>query len=155
MSARTCRHRWLHLLFVLFSSAASSASSLFVLFASAASRASVASSASLCDAPGWEIGWRDEFDTFDASTWVKDVRGPGDSRTRDAAARAENVWVADGALVIEADAAWTGSAWTNLTAGAVRSTVGFRGPAPASRGGDDVREIATGETKSNHHRRTS
>ena len=89
----------------------------------------VASSASLCDAPGWEIGWRDEFDTFDASTWVKDVRGPGDSRTRDAAARAENVWVADGALVIEADAAWTGSAWTNLTAGAVRSTVGFRGPA--------------------------
>ena len=141
MAARTCRHRWLHL--------------LFVLFASAASSTSVASSASLCDAPGWEIGWRDEFDTFDASTWVKDVRGPGDSRTRDAAARAENVWVADGALVIEADAAWTGSAWTNLTAGAVRSTVGFRGPTPASCGGDDVREIATGETKRNRHRRAS
>ena len=140
MAARTCRHRWLHLLFVLFASAASS---------------SVASSASLCDAPGWEIGWRDEFDTFDASTWVKDVRGPGDSRTRDAAARAENVWVADGALVIEADAAWTGSAWTNLTAGAVRSTVGFRGPAPASRGGDDVREIATGDTKRSRDRRAS
>jgi beta-glucanase (GH16 family) len=76
---------------------------------------------SFCSVSGWEQVFVDEFDTFADSVWTKDVRGPGDSRTRDAMALAENVWVADSALVIRSDAAWNGSGWVNFTSGAVQS----------------------------------
>jgi len=80
--------------------------------------------ASFCDADGWKHIWSDEFDTgsdVDESVWIKDVRGPGDSRTRDAAAVADAVWVKDGALVIESNAKKTSTGWTNLTSGAIWS----------------------------------
>lgn len=84
----------------------------------------VADAASFCDQDGWNMIWSDEFEgTGDVNpdVWYKDVRGPGDSRTRDAEAIAEAVSVKDGAMVIETKATWDGSAWTNLTSGAIWS----------------------------------
>lgn len=78
---------------------------------------------SFCVEPGWVTSWADDFNgvELDATTWTKDVRGPGNSRTRDAAAIADSVWVANGALTIRTDAAWDGARWRNLTSGAVQS----------------------------------
>jgi len=98
------------------------------------SSSSTLSAASLCDtAAGWTRAWSDEFEGDSlASWWQKDVRGPGDSRTRDAAALAGNVYLdGNGSLVIQSNASWTGGGWTNLTSGAV-ATQGkrsFLGPA--------------------------
>ena len=84
---------------------------------------SLAAQPSFCDAPGWSQVFADEFTgpNLDTSTWTKDVRGPGDSRTRAAAARAENVWIHEDSLVIKSDGTWNGTNWTNLTSGAVQS----------------------------------
>ena len=78
-------------------------------------------SLSFCDADGWQRVFADEFDTLDENTWKKDVRGPGDSRTRAANATADSVWVSEGSLVIRSNATWNGTAWTDLTSGAVQS----------------------------------
>mmetsp|Transcript_84606 Transcript_84606/g.192842 ORF Transcript_84606/g.192842 Transcript_84606/m.192842 type:complete len:218 (+) Transcript_84606:52-705(+) len=79
--------------------------------------------ASFCQQSGWAQVWADEFDgaEVDTGAWTKDVRGPGDSRTRDATATADSVWVKDGSLVIRSNAHWTGSNWTSLTSGAVQT----------------------------------
>ena len=89
---------------------------------------------SFCDTTaGWKHAWGDEFDgtTLDSTSWAKDVWRPGDSRTRDAAAAAENVYVANGSLVIRTDAIWSHGQWHNLTSGAVQSQGlrSFLGPA--------------------------
>ena len=78
---------------------------------------------SFCDVPGFVRIWGDDFDNgnLDPISWDKDVRGPGDSRTRDAAATADNVWVENGTLVLQSSASWTGTAWVNLTSGAVQT----------------------------------
>lgn len=89
---------------------------------------------SFCEQQGWTRLWSDEFeDSGDVNpdVWYTDVRGPGDSRTRDAEAIAEAVRVRDGSLVIETNATWTGEAWANLTSGAIwsQNRKSFRGPA--------------------------
>lgn len=79
---------------------------------------------SFCDGDGWSKTWSDEFEgsgDVDPSVWITDVRGPGDSRTRDAEAIADAVWVANGSLVIESNAKWSDAGWTNLTSGAIWS----------------------------------
>jgi len=79
--------------------------------------------ASFCDGAGWDRVWSDEFDgtTLDETVWTKDVRGPGDSKTRAANATADSVWVEDGALVIRSNGVFDAArgSWTNLTSGAV------------------------------------
>ena len=108
--------------------------SLFVLLVASAAASATPLGTSFCDpTTGWKHAWGDEFDgtTLDSTSWVKDVRGPGDSRTRDAAAVAENVHVSNGSLIIRSDATWAGGKWQNLTSGAVQSQGlrSFLGPA--------------------------
>ena len=82
-----------------------------------------AAATSLCEQDDWKVWWEEDFDYLDASTWTKDVGPPGDSKTRSADAIADAVWVKDGNLVIETNGTWNGSAWVNLTSGAVTSGV--------------------------------
>ena len=80
---------------------------------------------SFCDEADFALIWSDEFDgdAVNASTWTVAAHGPGRSDTRDAAAIASAVAVANGALVITTNGTWDAStaAWTNLTSGAVQS----------------------------------
>ena len=93
----------------------------------------VASSSSFCDDKHWQRVWSDEFNDahLDESVWTKDVGPPRhDSRTREAAATADSVFLQDGALVIRSNATWNGTAWSNLTSGAISSQhkLSFPGP---------------------------
>eukprot|EP00656_Telonema_subtile_P051062 TRINITY_DN6781_c0_g1_i1.p1 TRINITY_DN6781_c0_g1~~TRINITY_DN6781_c0_g1_i1.p1 ORF type:complete len:287 (+),score=18.73 TRINITY_DN6781_c0_g1_i1:145-1005(+) len=55
---------------------------------------------SFCDASGWSMVWRDEFESsLDNSSWTVDLAG-NDSQVRDSLGTAENVWVANGNLVL-------------------------------------------------------
>lgn len=77
---------------------------------------------SFCAQSGWKQVWSDEFDNdFDSGAWTKVVNSGGSSTTRDAHGTADSVWVESGALVLRSNGTWNGSAWTNLTSGAVES----------------------------------
>lgn len=78
---------------------------------------------SFCNHEDWTQVWSDEFlgSALDASSWNVDVRGPGDSKTRDAAATVDNVYLWDGSLVLRSQGHWDGSSWANLSSGAVDS----------------------------------
>ena len=91
--------------------------------------AATSSPFSFCDVEGWRERFNEEFNTLDSTIWTKDVRGPGDSRTRDAAAVAQNAYVENGTLVIKSDGVWDGARWQNYTSGAVSSQhkLSFRG----------------------------
>lgn len=88
----------------------------------AASAAVAAAAASFCDAAGYSIEWRDEFDgsTLDASTWnVVDNTARDDSSCREAMCRAGNAAVTGGELVLTARRENAG--WANFTTGAINS----------------------------------
>ena len=88
-----------------------------------------AGATSLCEQDDYKVWWEEDFDFYDAGVWTKDVGPPGDSRTRSADAIADAVYVEGGDLVIRTNGTWNGTAWTNLTSGAVTSTPSFKGPA--------------------------
>jgi beta-glucanase (GH16 family) len=93
----------------------------------------LALASSFCEEDGWDLLWSDEFDgeELDLNTWTIDV-GPArhDSRTRDARATKDSVFVHNGALIIRSNATWNGTGWENLTSGAIwtQNKVSFRGP---------------------------
>jgi beta-glucanase (GH16 family) len=82
-----------------------------------------ATATSFCDHAEWHTVWSDEFDgvVLEDKNWNIPVHGPGGSDTRDASATLANVFVQNGTLVLRTDGHWNGSAWTNLTSGAVQS----------------------------------
>eukprot|EP01062_Namystynia_karyoxenos_P051719 TRINITY_DN4076_c0_g1_i1.p1 TRINITY_DN4076_c0_g1~~TRINITY_DN4076_c0_g1_i1.p1 ORF type:complete len:294 (+),score=93.63 TRINITY_DN4076_c0_g1_i1:85-882(+) len=90
-----------------------------------AAHAAAAAAASFCDAAGWKRTFSEDFDqkTLDTSTWTVSTDGPGNSRTRDAQATADSVWLANGSLVLRSDGHWDAATnqWTNLTSGAIQS----------------------------------
>jgi len=89
---------------------------------------------SYCEQDGWEIIWSDEFNgaELDTAFWTKEIRPPGNSRTRLATGTLENVYLEDGALVLKSNGTWnqTSNQWEGLTSGAVDSKgkVSFQGP---------------------------